>query len=195
MNNVGTDSARDFSWEEVGARIRNMRLERGMSQAEFATATNLSAPGVFIIEKGEINPQLKTLQAIAKALGCSVRQLLTGSTAVRTGHDHLIEQVSDILESHDKEAILALLHGLQSAQAMRQLGGKAHRGLIVKPSEEVRRMFEADGQPGLEDIDAIPHTFGRQSSKPMQALRDKELVSRQPVTQKDRQTRKTKEEK
>jgi transcriptional regulator with XRE-family HTH domain len=173
MDNLNTGTEKDFSWKEVGWRIRNLRLACGMSQTALASATNLTSPGVFVIEKGEINPQLKTLQAIAKALGVSVRQLLTGSTDVRTDHDDLLEQMHSVLASQDQAAIFALLNGLQSAQLLLQTRGKGRGGLSVKPSEEVLHMFEVAGGVSLDDIKTIRHRLGKQSSKDVNALRDK----------------------
>jgi transcriptional regulator with XRE-family HTH domain len=154
MSQAYAGTERDFSWREVGWRIRDMRLARGISQAQLGSACNLSGPGIFVIERGTINPQLKSLQSIAKALGCSVRQLLTGSTERRSDHDNLLEQMQAVLGSKDKDAVLALLNGLQSAQLILQSRPKGRGGLTIRPSDEVRRMFEAS-EEAVEDAPRI----------------------------------------
>jgi transcriptional regulator with XRE-family HTH domain len=152
MNEEGAQTEKDFSWQEVGWRIRETRLARGMSQAQLATACNLSGPGIFFIEKGTINPQITSLQSIAKALGCSVRQLLTGSTEKRTEHDNLLEQMGAVLASNDQDAVLALLSGLQSAQLLLHSRTRGRRRLTVKPSEEILKMFKAAGEIDLGNV-------------------------------------------
>jgi transcriptional regulator with XRE-family HTH domain len=119
MSSAGTD----FTWHEVGARIRGMRLARDISQAELAKKAELSAPGLFAIEKGEINPQLSSLRRIAKVLGCSVRELIIGpASKPRTEIDEYAEQARYILESGNDVAIGNLLNGLEMAKLILRSG-------------------------------------------------------------------------
>src|SRR5678815_640421 len=71
---VPADSPR----EGVGARLKRLRLERGMSQRD------LSAPGVSYayisrIEAGARQPSVKALRKLAATLNVSVEYLETGS--------------------------------------------------------------------------------------------------------------------
>jgi transcriptional regulator with XRE-family HTH domain len=119
MRSAGTD----FTWHEVGARIRGMRLARGISQVELAKKADLSAPGLFAIEKGDINPQLQSLQRIAKVLGCTVRELITGPTnRPRNEIDDFAEQARYVLESRNEVAILNLVNGLETAKLILRSG-------------------------------------------------------------------------
>ena len=56
----------------MGERIRQLRTERGISQVELAERAGLIQPHVVRIEQGRYSVGLDTLQAIAKALGCTV---------------------------------------------------------------------------------------------------------------------------
>ena len=56
----------------MGERIRQLRTERGISQVELAEMTGLIQPHIVRIEQGRYSVGLDTLQAIAKALGCTV---------------------------------------------------------------------------------------------------------------------------
>ena len=56
----------------MGERIRQLRTERGISQVELAEKAGLIQPHVVRIEQGRYSVGLDTLQAIAKALGCTV---------------------------------------------------------------------------------------------------------------------------
>ncbi len=71
--------------ESVGARLKRLRLERGLSQR------GLSAPGVSYayisrIEAGARVPSVKALRQLARKLGVSVEHLETGEpTPVELG--------------------------------------------------------------------------------------------------------------
>ena len=58
--------------KRIGERIRQLRMERGMSQIELAEKTGLVQPHIPRIEQGRYSVGFDTLQAIAKALGCTV---------------------------------------------------------------------------------------------------------------------------
>src|SRR5215468_1104556 len=79
--------------ESVGARLRRLRLERGLSQRQ------LSAPGISYayisrIEAGARRPSVKALRMLAAKLGVTAQYLETGS--------HLDD-------SHERELLLAEL--------------------------------------------------------------------------------------
>lgn len=59
----------------VGARIRQARLERGMSLRALAREVGVSASLVSQIETGKSQPSVSTLYAITTALGLSVESL------------------------------------------------------------------------------------------------------------------------
>ena len=58
--------------KRIGERIRQLRTERGISQVELAERAGLIQPHIVRIEQGRYSVGLDTLQAIAKALGCTV---------------------------------------------------------------------------------------------------------------------------
>jgi transcriptional regulator with XRE-family HTH domain len=60
--------------EEVGARIRALRKDRGWSQDELAERAGVSSRMVFSVEKGDHIPQPKKLRAILDALGVAEPQ-------------------------------------------------------------------------------------------------------------------------
>lgn len=58
--------------KRIGERIRQLRSERGISQVKLAEKAGLSQPHIVRIEQGRYSVGLDILQAIAKALGCTV---------------------------------------------------------------------------------------------------------------------------
>ena len=61
---------------KLGDAIRRRRNELGMSQEEFAEVVDCHRNFVGRIERGQQNPTVDTLVRIAKALDCSVRDIL-----------------------------------------------------------------------------------------------------------------------
>ncbi len=60
---------------QFGERIRNIRLEKGMSQEELANTAEIPINLVGRIERGEINTTITTVKAIADSLEMKVSDL------------------------------------------------------------------------------------------------------------------------
>jgi transcriptional regulator with XRE-family HTH domain len=56
----------------VGTRLRELRLERGMSMRALARASGLSTNALSMIERGRTSPSVSTLYKIAGALGVPI---------------------------------------------------------------------------------------------------------------------------
>jgi transcriptional regulator with XRE-family HTH domain len=119
--------------ESIGARIRRLRLERGLSQRE------LSGPGVSYayvsrIEAGQRDPSLKALRILARKLGVSLEHLETGAT---------------VSEAHERELRLA------DAELELRLGDdprtaeQSFRALLVDARENGDTFVEAQARVGL----------------------------------------------
>ena len=64
--------------ETVGARLRRLRLERGLSQRELASP-GVSYAYISRIEAGTRQPSVKALRKLARKLGVTAEFLETGS--------------------------------------------------------------------------------------------------------------------
>ena len=62
--------------QTVGERIRQFRESAGLTQEGLARAADIGRVTLVRLEKGEQTPRFKTLDAIAKALGIRVPELL-----------------------------------------------------------------------------------------------------------------------
>jgi XRE family transcriptional regulator, regulator of sulfur utilization len=60
----------------MGKTVRQIRLAKGLSQAEVAKRAGLSREYINKIEAGKYDPPLSTINALAKALDVSVRRLM-----------------------------------------------------------------------------------------------------------------------
>ena len=64
--------------KQVGGRVRELREKRGLSQEALAEACNLHRTYVGLIERGERNLTLGTIEVIAAALEVPVSELFVG---------------------------------------------------------------------------------------------------------------------
>jgi transcriptional regulator with XRE-family HTH domain len=72
--------------ETFGRRLRRLRQAADLTQQQLATAAGLATSVVVVLESGKpqasgkpLDPRLSTLTALAKALGCDVRELIGGN--------------------------------------------------------------------------------------------------------------------
>jgi DNA-binding XRE family transcriptional regulator len=77
----GADTARGhddiaINGEKLGARLRELRLAAGLTQAELARRTGIHRPNIARVEAGRHTPSLETLARIANAIGVSTTQVL-----------------------------------------------------------------------------------------------------------------------
>src|SRR3954452_19945346 len=68
----------DLEAETIGARLRRLRRERGLSQRE-RSAPGVSYAYISRIEAGARRPSVKALRQLARKLGVSAEYLETGS--------------------------------------------------------------------------------------------------------------------
>ena len=64
--------------ERFGKRLREKRTALGLSQERFADKAKLDRTYVSGIERGKRNLALRNIEAIAKALGTSIAELMEG---------------------------------------------------------------------------------------------------------------------
>ncbi|MGN6503633.1 MAG: helix-turn-helix domain-containing protein, partial [Pseudolysinimonas sp.] len=72
--------------EDIGARLRDARLQRGLSLRSVAQALGVSASLISQVETGKTQPSVSTLYAMVNHLGVSMDELL-GVSAPAAGPD------------------------------------------------------------------------------------------------------------
>ncbi|HEY43151.1 MAG TPA: helix-turn-helix transcriptional regulator [Anaerolineae bacterium] len=67
--------------ENVGNRVRDLRIEQGLTQEELGQVVGLTRQSIIAIERGRFTPSIHTVLMLARALKTSVDNLfwLTGS--------------------------------------------------------------------------------------------------------------------
>jgi len=61
---------------KIGARIKELRSEKGMSQQELAAALDYEKSNMSRLESGKINPRIGTLYKVASVLKVSLKELV-----------------------------------------------------------------------------------------------------------------------
>jgi transcriptional regulator with XRE-family HTH domain len=65
------------------AHLRRLREQKHLSQERLALEADISSKTVYRIEKGEHNPTLETLLAIARGLDITIQELVTFEVPVK----------------------------------------------------------------------------------------------------------------
>lgn len=67
----------DKKTQKTGTKIKRYRLSAGLSQAELAQKARISPNTVARLERGEHQPTLATIEALAHALSVTISDLLS----------------------------------------------------------------------------------------------------------------------
>lgn len=62
---------------KLGSRIREIRLDKSLTQAELAERCACNRNYISMLERGERNPSYKSLVMISKGLGVKLQNLVT----------------------------------------------------------------------------------------------------------------------
>jgi transcriptional regulator with XRE-family HTH domain len=92
-------------------RLRELRVLRGITQADLAASAEVSVSYVSELESGDTSPGIDLVARLAKALGTTLGDLLPGNDAPES-LDELKERsrraFEELLKTADREALLTL---------------------------------------------------------------------------------------
>jgi len=81
-----------MSYYNMGSRIKNLRLESGLSQEQLALKSDITTVYLGQIERNEKNPTVKLVERIANALGLSLSELFDDRNRVAE-HDKILNSI------------------------------------------------------------------------------------------------------
>ena len=111
----------EIDYGEIGRRIRDRRMEMGLSQEALAEQADLSPPYISHIERTAKKPSLSALIRLAAALGVTLDFILAGSQPADTSA--YMADVQSLLENCSlTERRIVLKVALASREALRQAG-------------------------------------------------------------------------
>ena len=92
----------------LGARIKEMRKLRGLSQEKLAEMINIDPKHLSRIEVGRSFPSMDTLDKIAKALRVDLKDLFEFSHHGKTSNE-MRREIGNLLKETDKEEKMRLI--------------------------------------------------------------------------------------
>ena len=82
VNSMKEERRPSAQLRQIGGRIRQTRINRGLSQSELAAQVGVSEQCISYIERGAREPYILNLLKIAQKLSCSTDYLLRGNVHV-----------------------------------------------------------------------------------------------------------------
>ena len=127
----------------VGARIRARRKKTGTKQATLAQEAGISAAQLCHIEKGSVEPSIKTLRRIAEALGTTTGGLLEATDETARRPEAAGPLPGDALASDALERIQCTMQDAQCTMAARPEGSPHRSAEDVEPVTGLWRVHDA----------------------------------------------------
>jgi transcriptional regulator with XRE-family HTH domain len=126
----------------IGRRVRELRMQLGLSGRQLAAAAEVSQPFLSQLESGQTSVSLSTLYRIAHALGVTGPELL--QTPVREGIE--VYRRSDFTELPVADRI-----GSASGVGLGRVGRTINElfDFLIKPGEHIAEWFESIGEHGV----------------------------------------------
>ena len=112
-------------YKDIGSRIRTIRIERGMTQAQLAEAAGVGTTHISHVETGNGIPSLQTFLDIINALGCSADEVLCieVESARPIYESWLNDQLADCSQQEMK-LISDMVVGLKASLRRLNIGGE-----------------------------------------------------------------------
>ena len=102
----------------TGARIKEARQARGLSQNRLATLTSIRPERLSRLEKGRSEPQMTELVRLSEALEVKLEQLVLGRDEIR----NLVAQAG--LNNQEADGVIRVLRGLYAFHLAMQPDGR-----------------------------------------------------------------------
>ena len=101
-----------LSRKEIGQRVKALRLEKGMSQVELATATGTHQTSLSQIERGVRGAGVPQIVKLAQALGVLADRVLSPAKSVPASrNEKLLRRVREVesLPAEHQDAVVQIL--------------------------------------------------------------------------------------
>lgn len=103
-------------YERVGARIRDLRIQKGMSQAELAEKAHLSLPVISSLENARTRIWLVTFAKVAEALQVSADDILRLNTPDSVaGYPEELSEVLKDCSASEMDSILKIIKEVKAS--------------------------------------------------------------------------------
>ncbi len=138
--------------QAVGAHVRRLRTERGLSLRSLAAKTDFSPSFISQLENGQVSPSISSMEKIAATLGVTLGEFFV---AAQQGEGGLVVRASErtVLSSWWSSAEIAALSPMKASQQLEPVlitlkpGGRSGKHPYPHASEEFA--FVIEGQVDL----------------------------------------------
>ena len=159
--------------DEIGDNVRRRRLARGLTLEQLAEASGVSPAMISEVERALKNPTVRVAYQIARALGCSLTELLEDGDAARPQVVRATERRSLVDPGTGVER-----HGLSPEMLRRGLDLVWY---VVPPGETVGTM--SANRPGIvEHLSVISGTLSLRLGRERYRLRPGDGITYAPQT-------------
>lgn len=100
----------------LGRRLKTMREDHGLTQAQLANLAEVTAGLVGQIEQGKVQPSLKTLEKLAGAMGVSPCYFITDSGEIEQMLSLMKPELLDLLMQPKVQSVLKMLSNLNERE-------------------------------------------------------------------------------
>ncbi|MDJ0766853.1 MAG: helix-turn-helix transcriptional regulator [Myxococcota bacterium] len=110
-------------------RLKRIRTERGLSQADLAERSGLKVNDISRYERGAVSPNLENFVKIANALEVSADTLLFDGTSPASSEEpknlKLWQRLQDVgtLDKNDQDAVIRLIDAMIAKKKMKDVVG------------------------------------------------------------------------
>ncbi len=109
---------------DLGQRLKELRLEAGLSQERLAWAADITPAFVGQLERNMKSPTAKTLQKLADALNISVAEIFSAPVTVDDDHKAAVRQITYLLRDLSPQEIRCVSAIIKQALEIRRLSQK-----------------------------------------------------------------------
>jgi transcriptional regulator with XRE-family HTH domain len=175
-------------FREVGARVRVRRLDRGLTLDELSQRSGVSRRMITMLEAGETNASLGTLDKLARALGCAFADLVVGRAVAPLVPEHAESQEPVWEDGKGSSARLLVARSMVATTELWlwQLSGGAAYEAEADPAGSEEILLVRSGRLTVETGNSVialasgqflrlpsdaPYTFRNPGTRPTQFVR------------------------
>ena len=151
---------RALTLADLGSRVRDERLQRGMSLDDLARDSRVSRSMISAIERGAKAATVLVLDRIATGLGTSLARLLTYETSGRVILlSHGKQSVARDPSGWERRILSPVLPGVEFEFMRTTLGPGVDAGTFLPHAHGSREYVAVEKGTLLLTIDGVPHTL------------------------------------
>lgn len=116
----------------TGERIRELRIEKGLSQEQLALRADITTTYLGLVERNAKNPTIKVIEQLCDSLNVSLAEFFSTATETSQSLDSISMQIVSQFSNRTEEEKQMILQIIKSTLKLRDLPIKEDRCISVK---------------------------------------------------------------